>query len=426
MKKIIALFVMLVFACCMSAELASAAQPNTISLSTATAKVGGSVTLTMTLDNNQGIANLMTTVGYDADALTLTGVRNGELFDTLTGAEVSTGRNVNLKNSEGKDVTGDGVLAYLDFTIKDGAASKEYSITVTFNQGNNASLQMIECVTNNGKITVTHEHQWKTEVTKVATCKEEGVKELTCTLCGEKKTETIAKNPSNHADYGTEVKGAKAATDTAKGYTGDTVCKGCGTVLEKGKEIPIPDPTTTIHTHTLTKTAAKAATCTEAGNVEYYTCSGCNKTFSDAEGTKEIKNVTVPAKGHTFGTWTVEKEATKTEEGLKSRTCTVCGYNETQKIAKLPEPSTSVILDTSVLKSFVEDKNPKPAEKAKDDGKCPAADKADPETKTVKPAAKNIKTDSGKNTGDNGIFVIMTGLVALAGAAIVVTKKKRS
>ncbi|WP_455721461.1 hypothetical protein [Agathobacter sp.] len=36
---------------------------------------------------------------------------------------------------------------------------------------------------------------------------------------------------------GTEVKNAKAATSNEEGYTGDTVCKGCGDILEKGTAI---------------------------------------------------------------------------------------------------------------------------------------------------------------------------------------------
>lgn len=39
--------------------------------------------------------------------------------------------------------------------------------------------------------------------------------------------------------------------------------------------------------HTLTKTAAKAPTCLEPGNNEYYTCSVCGKVFKDADGTTE-------------------------------------------------------------------------------------------------------------------------------------------
>ena len=50
---------------------------------------------------------------------------------------------------------------------------------------------------------------------------------------------------------------------------------------------------------TLTKTAAKAPTCTKDGNVEYYTCT-CGKTYSDSEAKKEITVVKRPATGHSW------------------------------------------------------------------------------------------------------------------------------
>ena len=75
-----------------------------------------------------------------------------------------------------------------------------------------------------------------------ATCaKAGGYDEVTyCTVCKAKlssTSKTVAKDPANHADYGTEVRNAKPATEQAPGYTGDTVCKGCGAVLQKGSEI---------------------------------------------------------------------------------------------------------------------------------------------------------------------------------------------
>ena len=59
------------------------------------------------------------------------------------------------------------------------------------------------------------------------------------------------------------------------------------------------------HTHNLTLVAAKAATCTTAGNSAYYTCDGCDKWFADATGSVEITDKTsvkIPAPGHTAGT----------------------------------------------------------------------------------------------------------------------------
>ena len=75
--------------------------------------------------------------------------------------------------------------------------------------------------------------------------------------------------------------------------------------------------------HDLSKTEEKAATCTEAGNIEYWTCGICKKLFSDAEGTTEIneKDTVVAATGHAWGEWTEVKPATEEEEGLATRTC---------------------------------------------------------------------------------------------------------
>jgi pectate lyase len=50
---------------------------------------------------------------------------------------------------------------------------------------------------------------------------------------------------------------------------------------------------------------------------------------------------------HTYGEWTVVKAATETETGLKSRTCTGCGYNETEVIPAIGK-DTPVTPDTPV------------------------------------------------------------------------------
>ncbi len=54
--------------------------------------------------------------------------------------------------------------------------------------------------------------------------------------------------------------------------------------------------------HTLTKTEATPATCTEPGNVEYWTCDACGKHFSDENGTNEItaEDTMLKAIGHSY------------------------------------------------------------------------------------------------------------------------------
>ena len=83
------------------------------------------------------------------------------------------------------------------------------------------------------------------------------------------------------------------------------------------------------HTHSLTKVDAKAPTCTEDGNIEYYKCDGCNKLFADATGNVEITaDETVDkATGHQYE-WVIDKEATATEKGSKHEECKVCGYRK--------------------------------------------------------------------------------------------------
>lgn len=98
-------------------------------------------------------------------------------------------------------------------------------------------------------------------------------------------------DPENH-DGGTEIKSAKAATCTEKGYTGDTYCKGCGVKLSDGKEIPVTG-------HDLKHVPASAATSRVNGNTEYWYCEDCGKYYADAEAKTEITQAStvIPATG---------------------------------------------------------------------------------------------------------------------------------
>ena len=70
--------------------------------------------------------------------------------------------------------------------------------------------------------------------------------------------------------------------------------------------------------HNLTRVAPKAATCTEAGNREYFTCSDCDVIFADAEGTMVLTNDKhiIPAKGHKVAMHG-EHQATCFAEGVR-------------------------------------------------------------------------------------------------------------
>ena len=122
--------------------------------------------------------------------------------------------------------------------------------------------------------------------------------------------------------------------EAAHDYGSDNVCDTCGYY----KTVP--------HTHNLTLVAAKAATCTTAGNSAYYTCDGCDKWFADATGSVEITDKTsvkIPALGHTAGTeWKSDdtnhwhecsrchdKKDEAAHDYGSDNVCDTCGYYKT-------------------------------------------------------------------------------------------------
>lgn len=110
------------------------------------------------------------------------------------------------------------------------------------------------------------------------------------------------------------------ATDTPKAHTpgpdatdkDPQVCTDCGYILVPAKN----------HTHKLTKVPEVKATCTQGGNEEHYTCSGCADLFADAAGKEKIpspQSVLTGALGH------IASDGFDTDEDFHWRSCTVCG-----------------------------------------------------------------------------------------------------
>lgn len=98
------------------------------------------------------------------------------------------------------------------------------------------------------------------------------------------------------------------------------------TACDSGKDDNKGNGGTTAAEHTLTEHKAKDATCTESGNLAYWECTDCGKLFSDKDGKTEttLAAVTIAAKGHTL-TKTDGKPATCKDEGVTEYwTCTVC------------------------------------------------------------------------------------------------------
>ena len=153
-----------------------------------------------------------------------------------------------------------------------------------------------------------HVHNYKATVTKEPTYTSTGIRLYSCS-CGKSYTETIPVKECHHIS--TVVKNVKEATCTEAGYTGDTYCNDCKKVVAYGEK-------TAAKGHTNTKTInVKEATCTEAGYTGDTYCNDCKKVVAYGEKTA--------AKGHTYSSeWTIDKEATITEEGQKSHHCLDC------------------------------------------------------------------------------------------------------
>jgi uncharacterized protein YjdB len=119
----------------------------------------------------------------------------------------------------------------------------------------------------------------------------------------------------------------KSATESDEGLETRT-CKNDSSHIETRS---IPKLT---HTHKLIKVDAIEATCTEKGNIEYWTCSDCEKLFSDETAMTEInvEDTVITEHGHKYGEWTVTIPATCETDGEELQ---VCSYDTNHKESRL-------------------------------------------------------------------------------------------
>ena len=224
-------------------------------------------------------------------------------------------------------------------------------------------------------------------VTTPATCTEDGVKSRTC-VCGATETRSIDATGHSFGEW-TVTTPATCTEDGVKTHT----CSACGET--ETQTIPATG-------HSFGEwTVTTPATCTVDG-VESRTCSACGET----------ETRTIPATGHSFGEWTVTTPATCTEDGVESRTCSACGETETRAI-----PATGHV-------------------DADNDGKCDVCqtvltpvNPGDPDNPTPdNPDKPTPDTPDKPATGDNSAMVLwvsVMSITALAGAALIRSKKRR-
>ena len=205
-------------------------------------------------------------------------------------------------------------------------------------------------------IVKTEDHSWNQgEITKEPTCKEEGEKTFTCSICGNTKTEKVSTTDHQHM----EIRNKKEATCKEEGYSGDTWCKDCGKKILSGQAIVKTED------HSWNQgEITKEPTCKEEGE-KTFTCSICGNTKTEKVSTTdhqhmEIRNQKNPTckeagysgdtycadcgvkissgktiaktKNHNWDGGVITTEPTCTERGEKTFTCTICGNTNTKKV----------------------------------------------------------------------------------------------
>ena len=199
------------------------------------------------------------------------------------------------------------------------------------------------------------------QVTTQPGCESTGVRTYTAAVTFEGQTYTDTKTEALPATgHDTEIVGAKAATCTQDGYTGDEVCKTCGGTVKKGEVIPATGHDTQV-------VGAKSATCTQDGYTGDEVCKTCGVTVKQGE--------VLPALGHDY----------------KDGKCSRCGAEE---------PTTPV----------------EPG-KPGDSGKPTTPEKPDEPSQPTTPA-----------TGDSSTLVLWVSgmLVCALGAGLMLRRKKEN
>ncbi len=246
---------------------------------------------------------------------------------------------------------------------------QSYYTRLTFTKNGSVTLKVYPKYNPDAAHTFTivcgHAHNFNTgTITTQPTCTEKGVRTRTCTICGEKRYESIAatghkysawketkaatctatgtqtrtcsvcKNVENKtikAKGHTEVAdSAVAATCTTDGKTAGSHCSVCGKVIKAQTVIKAKG-------HTVVTDKAVAATCTTDGKTAGSHCSVCGKVIK--------AQTVIKATGHKYGSWTVTKAATCTEAGSQKRSCTVCGNTETQTIKATSHKASGWMID---------------------------------------------------------------------------------
>ena len=346
MKKVYSRFVSLLLALAMVIAVFpvisfAANDEMSLKVSTVSGCPGESVQVTVELSGNPGIASLKFDVSFDEAYLTLTGVTFAEGFGSyVTAPEPFKSPQTISLISPLAAITTNGLFATLSFAISseapDGAAS---AITVTYDEDDvfDSDYNTISLNITNGLVNIY-----------------EGIPG---DIDGDKKV-----NNKDAILLFRYVAGWSVTVDSgALDVNGDGKVNNKDAITLFRYVAGWPDITLvrgTVCTHSLEATEAKAATCTDSGNIAYWHCLTCGRYYRDANATKEITlaDTVEAALGHTPVTDPAVPPTTTAEGLTEGSHCAVCGtvLVAQQSIPKLEVKEHAISFDIANGDTYLE------------------------------------------------------------------------
>ena len=334
MKKYLAIALVLILCTSLLVVPVAAAGSGSMSVTSATAHPGDTVSLTVSIDTNPGVMGMKVAPSYDTAYLTL---------DSITGTGLSgwtTGNAASWVNSVMEDTVYTGAILVLNFTVKTNAPLGSTNVSVSVN-ASNYDEELISFSASAGTVTVTEKHVCAPVYVKgtPADCETAGQKEHYKCSCGKLYLDAAGTQEVAAADLVIAKVGHKyewvvdqEATEDVPGVKHEE-CSECHAKRNEGTEIPKKP-----HVHSLTDVQPVAASCTAKGTKGHYKCEKCGKLYSDAEATNEVTaaDLETPMLAHEYG-WVVDRPATEDVPGVKHEECANCGTkrNEGTEIPKL-------------------------------------------------------------------------------------------
>ena len=214
----------------------SAASDGVYTIDTITAQTGDDIVVNINVADNPGTAAMTISITYDSSVLTYKRYARGILKD-YTVADHPDRNLIRFVTCDAKDVTDDGLIISLQFTVKGDAVADFYPISIQYSLGDfcDWSLKKLSPTIAPGGVNVSYNgtnctHKtygsWKTVI--AAQCSSPGIRQRNCTLCGRTENGDIPQLKHEYQNFYTVDEPATAS----QSGTMSRHCKNCSAVTD--------------------------------------------------------------------------------------------------------------------------------------------------------------------------------------------------